>query len=324
MGKLCVAGQMLKLGSPTWFRISDARMSGTVRDGRLAHRARGCGRSPLARPANGDVIDSTCPGQDPLAVSTMSSPAARGWKPRNRTQIVGWVKLYCETVTQPTRASPRFPRRQFRREVGGRVISDRSERGPGRSIAGRESKLSSVFSSSAAWFAAIGLTGCLSLPRRRPPPTKVSDVRRRRSRVRAAIARVLPPQRRGTRHHASALPRRDGAAQAWWRPPSDNEIDDHSARRVLRMRQRFADGVDRAAGTPAASKTEPLGLRAAREHRIHPRRNARRGFAFARVGGKSRIVAPFRMSEHVGDALPVRLIRAADVDIQPSLAPNAW
>ena len=32
------------------------------------------------------------------------------------------------------------------------------------------------------------------------------------------------------------------------------------------------------------------------------------------VGGEARIVAPLRMTEHVGDALPVRLVRAADVD----------
>ena len=94
-----------------------------------------------------------------------------------------------------------------------------------------------------------------------------------------------------------------------------DKISDHAACKRLRMGQGLGERMHRAdRHTGRVECGDPFVASPRDQDRVH------RGFQrFAifhprGVGREARVGAPFAMAEYIGDALPVRLIRATDID----------
>ncbi len=94
---------MLKKGVTDMVRISDARMSGTAYGTVVLHTApEAAAGGPLALVRNGDVIElDVAKRRIHLNVSDEELARRRAkWQAPPAHTDRGWVKLYCETVTQ--------------------------------------------------------------------------------------------------------------------------------------------------------------------------------------------------------------------------------
>jgi L-arabonate dehydrase len=103
VGNFALPAKLLKRGVTDMIRISDARMSGTAYGTVVLHTApEAAAGGPLALVRNGDVIElDVAKRKIHLHVSDDELVARRAkWKAPPPHSDRGWVKLYCETVTQ--------------------------------------------------------------------------------------------------------------------------------------------------------------------------------------------------------------------------------
>jgi L-arabonate dehydrase len=103
VGNFALPAKLLKQGVTDMIRISDARMSGTAYGTVVLHTApEAAAGGPLALVQNGDLIElDVAKRRLHLHISDAELGRRRTlWKPLPRHADRGWVKLYCETVTQ--------------------------------------------------------------------------------------------------------------------------------------------------------------------------------------------------------------------------------
>ena len=94
------------------------------------------------------------------------------------------------------------------------------------------------------------------------------------------------------------------------------QVDHHAARQYLRMRQGLADRIHRPhrhAG--GVEHLDPVRAIVPCQHRLHRRDQFGQVAHPVGIGGEARIGLPLRVPQHIGDALPVRLVGTADVDV---------
>ncbi len=103
VGNFALPAKLLKKGVTDMIRISDARMSGTAYGTVVLHTApEAAAGGPLALVENGDMIELDV-GKRRLHLDVSDAELARRkakWKAPKPHTDRGWVKLYCETVTQ--------------------------------------------------------------------------------------------------------------------------------------------------------------------------------------------------------------------------------
>jgi L-arabonate dehydrase len=103
VGNFALPAKILKKGVTDMIRISDARMSGTAYGTVVLHTApEAADGGPLALVENGDMIELDVARRRIHLHVTDAELARRKakWKPPKAHADRGWVKLYCETVTQ--------------------------------------------------------------------------------------------------------------------------------------------------------------------------------------------------------------------------------
>ena len=103
VGNFALPAKILKKGVTDMIRISDARMSGTAYGTVVLHTApEAADGGPLALVENGDMIElDVARRRIHLHVSDAELAQRKAkWKPPKPHADRGWVKLYCETVTQ--------------------------------------------------------------------------------------------------------------------------------------------------------------------------------------------------------------------------------
>jgi L-arabonate dehydrase len=103
VGNFALPAKILKKGVTDMIRVSDARMSGTAYGTVVLHTApEAADGGPLALVENGDTIElDVARRRIHLHVSDAELARRKAkWKPPERHADRGWVKLYCETVTQ--------------------------------------------------------------------------------------------------------------------------------------------------------------------------------------------------------------------------------
>ncbi|HVR94821.1 MAG TPA: IlvD/Edd family dehydratase [Casimicrobiaceae bacterium] len=103
VGNFALPAKILKKGVTDMIRISDARMSGTAYGTVVLHTApEAADGGPLALVENGDMIElDVARRRIHLHVSDAELTRRKTkWKPPKPHSDRGWVKLYCETVTQ--------------------------------------------------------------------------------------------------------------------------------------------------------------------------------------------------------------------------------
>ncbi|HWZ70271.1 MAG TPA: IlvD/Edd family dehydratase [Casimicrobiaceae bacterium] len=103
VGNFALPAKILKKGVTDMIRISDARMSGTAYGTVVLHTApEAADGGPLALVENGDMIElDVARRRIHLHVSDAELARRKAkWKPPKPHAERGWVKLYCETVTQ--------------------------------------------------------------------------------------------------------------------------------------------------------------------------------------------------------------------------------
>ena len=103
VGNFALPAKLLKQGVTDMIRISDARMSGTAYGTVVLHTApEAAAGGPLALVENGDLIElDVAKRRLQLHISDAELERRRKlWKPLPPHADRGWVKLYCETVTQ--------------------------------------------------------------------------------------------------------------------------------------------------------------------------------------------------------------------------------
>jgi len=103
VGNFALPAKLLKQGVTDMIRISDARMSGTAYGTVVLHTApEAAAGGPLALVRNGDMIElDVAKRKVHLHVSDEELAQRREqWKAPPPHSDRGWVKLYCETVTQ--------------------------------------------------------------------------------------------------------------------------------------------------------------------------------------------------------------------------------
>ena len=103
VGNFALPAKILKKGVTDMIRISDARMSGTAYGTVVLHTApEAADGGPLALVENGDLIElDVARRRIHLHVSDAELARRKAkWKPPKPHAERGWVKLYCETVTQ--------------------------------------------------------------------------------------------------------------------------------------------------------------------------------------------------------------------------------
>ena len=103
VGNFALPAKILKKGVTDMIRISDARMSGTAYGTVVLHTApEAADGGPLALVENGDMIKlDVARRRIHLHVSDAELAQRKAkWKPPKPHADRGWVKLYCETVTQ--------------------------------------------------------------------------------------------------------------------------------------------------------------------------------------------------------------------------------
>ena len=176
------------------------------------------------------------------------------------------------------------------------------------------------------------MRGVSTLQRRSPrrlAPTMVSRARPRRPFAAPRSRRRSSRARRASRGCAgrAAAPARvtsprvsenlTGMPSAFVAPGARViDLDHHLARGDLRIGEHVADPVDRADRHAGGLEVaDPVGRGALAQPLADQRRRARRGSRMrSRVGREPRIVGELRAADHLDDALPVRLVGAADVD----------
>jgi L-arabonate dehydrase len=103
VGNFALPAKILKKGVTDMIRISDARMSGTAYGTVVLHTApEAADGGPLALVENGDLIELDV-GKRRLHLHVSDAELTHRkakWKPPKPHADRGWVKLYCETVTQ--------------------------------------------------------------------------------------------------------------------------------------------------------------------------------------------------------------------------------
>jgi dihydroxy-acid dehydratase len=103
VGNFALPAKILKKGVTDMIRISDARMSGTAYGTVVLHTApEAADGGPLALVENGDLIELDV-SRRRIHLHVSDAELARRkakWKPPKPHADRGWVKLYCETVTQ--------------------------------------------------------------------------------------------------------------------------------------------------------------------------------------------------------------------------------
>ena len=103
VGNFALPAKLLKKGVTDMIRISDARMSGTAYGTVVLHTApEAAAGGPLALVRNGDLIElDVAKRKLHLHISDAELALRRkAWTPLPPHADRGWVKLYCETVTQ--------------------------------------------------------------------------------------------------------------------------------------------------------------------------------------------------------------------------------
>ena len=103
VGNFALPAKILRKGVTDMIRISDARMSGTAYGTVVLHTApEAADGGPLALVENGDMIElDVARRRIHLHVSDAELARRKAkWKPPKPHADRGWVKLYCETVTQ--------------------------------------------------------------------------------------------------------------------------------------------------------------------------------------------------------------------------------
>jgi L-arabonate dehydrase len=103
VGNFALPAKILRKGVTDMIRISDARMSGTAYGTVVLHTApEAADGGPLALVENGDLIElDVARRRIHLHVSDAELARRKAkWKPPKPHAERGWVKLYCETVTQ--------------------------------------------------------------------------------------------------------------------------------------------------------------------------------------------------------------------------------
>ncbi len=103
VGNFALPAKILKKGVTDMIRISDARMSGTAYGTVVLHTApEAADGGPLALVENGDMIElDVARRRIHLHISDAELARRKAkWKPPKPHADRGWVKLYCETVTQ--------------------------------------------------------------------------------------------------------------------------------------------------------------------------------------------------------------------------------
>ena len=81
------------------------------------------------------------------------------------------------------------------------------------------------------------------------------------------------------------------------------------------MRKRLADRMHGSCGDACGiERRDPRVARPRQQNRTHQSHERIEMLHARRVGHETGVVAPFRMAQHVGDPLPVRLVGSADVD----------
>jgi L-arabonate dehydrase len=103
VGNFALPAKILKKGVTDMIRISDARMSGTAYGTVVLHTApEAADGGPLALVENGDMIElDVARRRIHLHVSDVELARRKSkWKAPKPHADRGWVKLYCETVTQ--------------------------------------------------------------------------------------------------------------------------------------------------------------------------------------------------------------------------------
>jgi L-arabonate dehydrase len=106
VGNFALPAKILKKGVTDMIRISDARMSGTAYGTVVLHTApEAAAGGPLALVESGDLIELDVAKRRIWLHVTDAELARRkkAWKPPKPHADRGWVKLYCETVTQADR-----------------------------------------------------------------------------------------------------------------------------------------------------------------------------------------------------------------------------
>ncbi len=106
VGNFALPAKILKKGVTDMIRISDARMSGTAYGTVVLHTApEAAAGGPLALVESGDVIELDVAKRRIQLHVTDAELARRkkAWKAPKPHADRGWVKLYCETVTQADR-----------------------------------------------------------------------------------------------------------------------------------------------------------------------------------------------------------------------------
>src|SRR4029077_10848031 len=103
VGNFALPAKLLKQGVTDMVRISDARMSGTAYGTVVLHTSpEAAAGGPLALVQNGDLIELDV-GKRKLHLHVPETHLAERrakWKAPKPHADRGWVKLYCETVTQ--------------------------------------------------------------------------------------------------------------------------------------------------------------------------------------------------------------------------------
>jgi L-arabonate dehydrase len=106
VGNFALPAKILKKGVTDMIRISDARMSGTAYGTVVLHTApEAAAGGPLALVESGDMIELDV-AKRRIWLHVSDAELARrkkAWKPPKPHADRGWVKLYCETVTQADR-----------------------------------------------------------------------------------------------------------------------------------------------------------------------------------------------------------------------------
>jgi L-arabonate dehydrase len=106
VGNFALPAKILKKGVTDMIRISDARMSGTAYGTVVLHTApEAAAGGPLALVESGDTIELDV-AKRRIELHVTDAELARrkkAWKPPKPHADRGWVKLYCETVTQADR-----------------------------------------------------------------------------------------------------------------------------------------------------------------------------------------------------------------------------
>ena len=103
VGNFALPAKILKKGVTDMIRVSDARMSGTAYGTVVLHTApEAADGGPLALVENGDMIElDVAKRRIHLHVSDAELARRKAkWKPPKPHADRGWVKLYCQTVTQ--------------------------------------------------------------------------------------------------------------------------------------------------------------------------------------------------------------------------------